>query len=163
MIRAVSRSSITTVAQYLAAQPAATRALLAKVRAAIRAAVPTATESIAYQMPAYRLEGEVLIYFAGWREHYSLYPAYPSTVAPFAKQLAAYEVTKGTIKFPLTEPVPTALVAGIARQRAKEVRAAIATAKKSAPKNAGAGRKPAKSVKSKPKSKAPSAKRRAKR
>ena len=113
----------TTVTAYIAAQPAAARACLAKVRAAIRAAVPAATEDIAYGLARYKLDGTMLLYFAGWKQHYSLYPAYPSITKALAKELAPYAVDKGTIRFPLTAPVPAALIAKIAKLRAAEVRA----------------------------------------
>ena len=105
----------TTVTAYIAAQPAAARACLAKVRAAIRAAVPAATEDIAYGLARYKLDGTMLLYYAGWKQHYSLYPAYPSITKALAKELAPYAVDKGTIRFPLTAPVPAALIAKIAK------------------------------------------------
>jgi uncharacterized protein YdhG (YjbR/CyaY superfamily) len=64
----------------------------------------------------------VVIYFAGWKQHYSLYPANRRLVAAFKKELAPYEVNdKGTIRFPLDEPVPVKLIEAIAKFRAKEV------------------------------------------
>ena len=66
-----------------------------------------------------------MIYFAGWKEHYSIYPANVRLVAAFKKQLAPYQVNdKGTIRFPLSEPVPVKLIGALARFRAKEVAAA---------------------------------------
>ena len=63
-----------------------------------------------------------MIYFAGWREHFSIYPATKPIVAAFKKELAPYEVNdKGTIRFPLAEPVPVKLIARLAKFRAKEV------------------------------------------
>ena len=112
-----------TVTAYIAAQPPPVRGMLVKVRAAIRAAVPAATEDIAYGLARYKLDGTMLLYFAGWKQHYSLYPAYPSIAKALAKELAPYAVDKGTIRFPLTAPVPEALIARIAKLRAAEVRA----------------------------------------
>jgi uncharacterized protein YdhG (YjbR/CyaY superfamily) len=110
-----------SVDEYLAAQPEAAREMLERVRGAIRKALPEAEEVISYQMPAYRMGGRVVIFFAGWKKHYSIYPATAKVVASFKEELAAYEVNdKGTIRFPLSEPVPVRLIAGIARVRAKE-------------------------------------------
>jgi uncharacterized protein YdhG (YjbR/CyaY superfamily) len=116
----------TTVDEYLAAQPRQVRVLLAQVRAIIRNAVPGAVEAISYGMPAYKLEGRVLIYFAGWREHYAVYPATARLSAALEKQLAPYDRSKGTIRFPLDKRVPAGLIARIARVRAREVRDAAA-------------------------------------
>lgn len=112
----------TSVTEYIAIQPPKARGPLRKVRAAIRKALPKAEEVISYQIPAYRLHGRVVIYFAGWKEHYSIYPAQKRLVAAFKARLAPYEVNnKGTIRFSLSEPVPVALIGAIARFRAKEV------------------------------------------
>src|SRR4051812_17295425 len=80
-----------TVDDYLAAQPAPARAQLARVRAAIRKAAPRAEELISYGIAGYKLGGRVLIYFAGWKEHFSLYPATAAVVAGLKKELAPYE------------------------------------------------------------------------
>ena len=77
---------------------------------------------ISYKIPAYKLHGRAVLYFAGWKQHYSLYPSTDDLVAAFKDELAPYEVNnKGTIRFPLSEPVPVKLIAGIAKFRAKEV------------------------------------------
>ncbi len=73
-------------------------------------------------MPTYKLNGRGVIHFAGWKEHYSLYPSNARLIAAFRKELGAYEFNdKGTIRFPLSEAVPEKLIAGIAQFRAKEV------------------------------------------
>ena len=88
----------------------------------MRKALPRAEEVISYQIPAYKLNGRVVIYFAGWKEHYSIYPAQRRLVAAFKTRLAPYEVNnKGTIRFPLSEPVPARLIEAIAKFRAMEV------------------------------------------
>ncbi|MBL9038463.1 MAG: DUF1801 domain-containing protein [Archangium sp.] len=110
----------TTVDEYLKAQPAAVRAKLTRVRSVIRKAVPSAEERISYQIPAYRLHDRMLIFFAGWKQHYSIYPATQGVVAAFARELEPYKVSKGTIRFPLDQPVPVHLIAGIAKVRAAE-------------------------------------------
>ncbi|MBC5823553.1 MAG: DUF1801 domain-containing protein [Candidatus Eremiobacteraeota bacterium] len=101
-------------------QPEAVRRVLEVVRSTIRKAVPGAEEVISYKIPAYKLHGATVVYFAGWRQHYSLYPAGESVVAAFKKELARYKVSKGTIRFPLSEPVPVKLIERIAKFRAKE-------------------------------------------
>jgi uncharacterized protein YdhG (YjbR/CyaY superfamily) len=109
------------VDEYISAQPEAVRATLERVRGAIRKALPEAEEVISYQIAAYKVTGGGAIYFAGWKKHYSVYPATEKVVAAFADELAPYELSKGTIRFPLSEPVPETLIAGIARLRAEEV------------------------------------------
>lgn len=113
----------TSVDAYLAAQPPAARAVLERVRAAIRKAVPTAEECISYQIPAYKLPGGTVIHFAGWKAHYALYPASALVVATFADELAGRDMSKGTIRFALDEKVPVGLIGRIVKLRAKEVRA----------------------------------------
>ena len=72
-------------------------------------------------MPAYRAHGYVALFFAGWRDHYSLYPVNDALVASLGRQSASYEVNdKGTIRFPLSEPVPAKLIAAIAKAKANE-------------------------------------------
>jgi len=122
-----------SVDEYIASQPEAVQGLFERVRSAIRKAVPGAAESISYKIPTYKLHGGPVIYFAGWRHHYSLYPATGHLVAAFKDDLAPYEVDKGTIRFPLSEPVPVKLIGRIARFRAKEV-AEREKAKAAAPK-----------------------------
>ncbi len=110
-----------SVDDYIASQPEAARATLERVRSAIRKAVPAAEETISYNMPTYKLHGEATLYFAGWKRHYSLYPATARILAAFKDELAAYEIDKSTIRFPLSEPVPANLIGRIAKFRANEV------------------------------------------
>ena len=96
--------------------------MLERVRSTIRQAMPGAEEAISYRIQAFKLRGRCVLYFAGWKQHYSLYPSKDRLVAAFKDDLAPYEVNgKGTIRFPLSEPVPVRLIAGIAKFRAKEV------------------------------------------
>jgi uncharacterized protein YdhG (YjbR/CyaY superfamily) len=127
------KSDFKSVDEYIAGQPEAVRAALGLVRSTIRKALPRADEVISYKMPTYKLYGEAVLYFAGWKQHYSLYPASGSLVTAFNDELASYKVDKGTIRFPLSEPVPVKLIQRIARFRAKEV-AGRAKANGSAPK-----------------------------
>jgi uncharacterized protein YdhG (YjbR/CyaY superfamily) len=117
----MAKAEVKSVAEYIASQPRAASVTLRLVRRTIRKALPAATEAISYRIPAYRLHGRVALYFAGWKHHYSLYPASASLVAAFKQELARYTISKGTIRFPLSEPVPVTLIARIAKFRAKEV------------------------------------------
>ena len=123
--------AIASVAAYIAAHPPLVRRVLARVRSTIRKAVPGAEEVISYQIPTYKLGGYAVIYFAGWRQHYSIYPASKHVIATLGAALAPYKVHKGTLKFSLTAPVPRQLIARIARLRAQEVALQAATARPS--------------------------------
>ena len=116
----MAKTDFKSVTEYLATLPSATRTKLQRVRSAIRQAIPKGEETISYQIPAVRLEGRVVIYFAGWKEHFSVYPATEKVRESLARELTGYEVSKGTIRFPLSEPVPVALIARIAAIRAQE-------------------------------------------
>jgi uncharacterized protein YdhG (YjbR/CyaY superfamily) len=124
-----------SVTEYIAAQPRPAQTALKRVRSAIRKALPDAEEVISYQIPAYKLHKRIVLYFAGWKEHYSLYPVNAELVAAFKKQLAPYETSgRGTVRFPLSEPVPVALIERVAKFRAKQVAATQSpAARRSAP------------------------------
>ena len=117
----MAKTNFKSVDEYIASQPEASRGTLARVRNIIREAVPGAEEVISYKIPTYKLHGGPVLYFAGWKRHYSLYPASGRVVAAFKDELASYQVNKGTIRLPLSQPVPVKLIAGIAKFRAKEV------------------------------------------
>ncbi|HWF45627.1 MAG TPA: DUF1801 domain-containing protein [Bryobacteraceae bacterium] len=127
------KSDFRSVDEYIASQPEAVRGILERVRNTIRRAVPEAQEVISYKMPTYLLNGDRLLYFAVWKQHYSIYAATQPVVAAFQDELASYDVDRGTIRFPLSEPVPVKLIGRIAKFRAKEV-AQREKAKESAPK-----------------------------
>jgi uncharacterized protein YdhG (YjbR/CyaY superfamily) len=110
-----------SVGDYIASQPRAVQAVLERVRTIVRKALPGADEVISYQIPTYKLHGRTVIYFAGWSQHYSLYPSSDRLVATFKNELSGYEISKGTIRFPLSEPVPARLIEGIVKFRAAEV------------------------------------------
>ncbi len=129
----MAKTDFKSVDEYIASQPAALQGILGRVRNAIREALPGAEEVISYQIPAYKLRGGRVLFFAGWKQHYSLYPAGERLVAAFRDELASYEVSKGTIRFPLSQPVPVKLIGRIAKFRAKEV-AEREKAKRAAPK-----------------------------
>jgi len=129
----MAKTGFESVDDYIAAQPDDAQRRLRTVRSAIRRALPGAEEVISYQIPTYKQYGGAVLYFAGWKQHYSLYPAGESLVAAFQTELAPYKVNKGTIRFPLSERVPVKLIERIAKFRAREAeyRALAKTAKKS--------------------------------
>ena len=112
-----------SVDEYVRSRPQASWGVLERVRAVIRKALPAAEEVISYQMPAYRLHGRVVVYFAGWKEHYSLYPVTGPAKSAFEKELSRYDTSKGTVRFPLTEPVPAQLITRIAKFLANQAAA----------------------------------------
>jgi uncharacterized protein YdhG (YjbR/CyaY superfamily) len=130
-----------SVEDYLDAQPETVRPVLQRVRQAMRKALPGAEEVISYQIPAFKVDGRVAIYFAGWKEHYSVYPASKALVAAFAGQLDRCVVQGSTLRFPLSKPVPAALIGRIAKFRVAEVAEVFAAraAAKAAKKRANAG------------------------
>lgn len=116
----MAKTNSKSVDEYIASQPKAVRSVLQRVRSVIRKALPEAEEVISYQIPAFRLHGRIVLYFAAWKEHYSIYPAL-DVAAVFKDELVRYKVSKGTIRFPLSEPVPVKLIERIAKFRAKVV------------------------------------------
>ena len=115
----MANTDFKSVDDYLATLPEPTQAVLAQVRAAIREALPQAEEVISYQIPAYRIGKSRIIYFAGWARHWSLYPLL-GVQDQLGDALAGYELSKGTIRFPLDQPVPVELVKRIAELRARK-------------------------------------------
>src|ERR1700723_283798 len=126
-----------SVDEYIAAQPEAVRPKLQQVRATIRRAVPEAVEGIGYRMPGYKLRGKPMLYFAGFKEHYSLFAASGTFFAGLEDDLRGYELRKGTVHFPLPEPVPVKLISRIAKLRAAGI---AATAQKPLPGRGKEGR-----------------------
>lgn len=110
----------TTIDQYIKDQPKAVQVILQKIRREIQKTAPKAIETISYGMPAFKLNGKVLVYFAAWKEHIGFY-ALPSGNAKFKKELSAYKTTKGAIQFPLVEKIPHELIIKIVQFRIKEL------------------------------------------
>lgn len=108
-----------TIDEYVASFPPEVRKILQQVREVIRESAPGAVETISYQIPTFQLDGTYLVYFAGWKNHISLYPV-PAGTGEFAERLAPYQTGKGTVKFPLKEPIPFDLVREIVRFRIQE-------------------------------------------
>ena len=108
----------TSVAEYIACHPAPVRKALQAIRRAVRQGAPDAEEGISYMMPAFKQEG-ALVYFGGFQGHVSFFPT-ASGVRAFRKELAKYDLAKGTVRFPLDRPIPAALITRITRYRVRE-------------------------------------------
>jgi len=111
-----------SVDDYLAALPDERRAAMEDLRRAIREAAPDADEVIAYQMPAFRLDGRFLVSYAAFKRHYSLFPASEAVVAELGDDVAPYLAGRGTIRFPAEAPIPLELVARIVAIRVRRHR-----------------------------------------
>lgn len=119
----------TTVAEYLQDIPAQTIERIDELQAAIKAAVPKAEEVISYNMPAYKLNGKVLVYFAAYAKHVGFYPT-ASPMEVFAEELSKYKTSKGAVQFPLDKKIPAALVKKIVKYRIQQEAARVAAKKK---------------------------------
>lgn len=106
------------VEAYIANFPKDTQEILASVRATIQKAAPKAEESISYGMPAYKIEGKPLVYFAGYEKYIGFY-ATPNGHEAFAKDLARYKQGKGSVQFPIEEKMPLPLITKIVKFRVK--------------------------------------------
>lgn len=118
-----------TVDAYLADQPAAARAVLAEVRAVLRAALPDAAEQISYAIPAYKVAGRGTLWFAGHAGHYAIYPVHEALVAAVDPAAVSRLHGKASLHFRYDEPVPATLITALAQRRADEVRAEVAAKK----------------------------------
>ena len=109
------------VSTYIASAPKNIQKTLKQIRATIKAAAPKAVESMSYGMPAYKLNGKPLAYFAGFKAHIGFY-ATPSGHLTFAKQLAKYKQGKGSVQFPLDKSVPLTLISRMVKFNAKKLK-----------------------------------------
>ena len=102
------KTSFQTIDEYISQQPMVKQEGLKRLREIIKNALPTATETISYQMPAFKTE-KVIVWFAAYKNHYGFYP-YPKTIVAFEDQLTGYKTSKGAIQFPIDEPLPEDLI-----------------------------------------------------
>lgn len=107
-----------TIDEYIAGFPPETQAILKKIRATIKKAAPGAEEAIKYRMPTFVLNGN-LVHFAGFKNHIGFYPV-PTGIEAFKKELSVYEQGKGSVQFPLDQPMPYGLIRRIVKFRVKE-------------------------------------------
>jgi uncharacterized protein YdhG (YjbR/CyaY superfamily) len=118
-------AALRSVDDYLATLPADRRAAVEQLRQAVRAAAPEATETIAYNMPAFRSHGgQFLVSFAAYKAHYSLFPASGAVVEALGDEVQPYLAGKGTIQFPASQAIPLATVTKIVKIRLAENAAA---------------------------------------
>ena len=109
----------TTIDAYIKTFPQNVQEILEKVRQIIRKEAPEAVEAISYGMPTFKLNGKNLVHFAGWKEHIGFYPT-PSGIEKFKKELSHYQGAKGSIQFPLNQPIPYDLITQIVKYRIEE-------------------------------------------
>jgi uncharacterized protein YdhG (YjbR/CyaY superfamily) len=119
----MTRAAVGVVDDYIAKQPREAQPVLQRVRRIIRKALPQAEETIGYQIPTYKLGGQYVVYFAGWKEHWSLYPVTEQVRAKLGSELESYKLSKGTVRFQLADPVPAKLVERIVKELAKAAEA----------------------------------------
>lgn len=113
-----SGKTFNSVEEYIALQDDNVQPKLVQLRQLIKKTAPKAEETVSYQMPAYRLNG-ILVYFAAFKKHIGFFPT-PSGIKQFEKELAGFETSKGTIRFPLDKPLPVKLIRDIVKFRVKE-------------------------------------------
>jgi uncharacterized protein YdhG (YjbR/CyaY superfamily) len=105
------------VDRYLAGVPEESRKTLEKLRKSIRAAAPKATEHISYGMPTFKMDGHFLVSYAAWKKHCSFYPVSAYSLEEVGEDPQAYDVSKGTLRFPPNEPLPATLVRKLVKAR----------------------------------------------
>jgi len=110
--------SYATVDEYIALAEPKLKKALKEIRKTIKATAPKAEEVISYQIPGYKYHG-MLVFFAGWKNHISLYPA-PWDAKDLKEEMSVYEGSKGTIKFPLDKPMPLTLIKKMVKYRMKD-------------------------------------------
>ena len=116
---ATSKNQFKTMDEYIAKLPKNVRDVLEELRRVIRESAPEAKEAISYQMPTFKLNGN-LVHFAAWKNHIGFYPGGSSAIEAFKKELAPFKQAKGTVQFPLDKPIPFDLVKKIVKFRVKQ-------------------------------------------
>jgi len=113
-----SKRNLKTIDEYIATFPKNIQSIIQELRRVIRESAPGAEEDIRYQMPTFRLNGN-LVHFAAFKSHIGFYPT-PSAIEAFKEQLASYKTSKGAIQFPLAGPIPFHLIRDMVKFRVKE-------------------------------------------
>jgi len=121
-----NRSTAGSIDEYIVGFPTETQVVLEELRALIRAAAPGATETISYAIPTFDLNGRHLVHFAGYARHVGFYPV-PSGLEAFKEDLKPYKIGKGSVQFPLGQPLPTDLIRRIVEFRVEENRGKAST------------------------------------
>lgn len=114
-----NKKIICSINEYIQNAPKGTQIILKKIRQTVQQAAPKAVESISYGMPAFKLGGKVLVFFAVWQHHIGFY-ATPSGNKAFQKEISKYKISKGAIQFLLEEAIPYSLIEKIVLFRVKE-------------------------------------------
>ena len=115
------KANFNSIDEYIETFPEDIQKILKELRATIKAAAPEASETISYGIPTFTLNGKYLIYFAGWKNHISIYPI-PTGSEAFNKQISKYVEGKGTLKFPIDKPLPLKLITQIVKLKVAENR-----------------------------------------
>ena len=113
----------TSTSEYLAMLPKDKRAALKQIRKTILSVAPKAEDAFSYGIPGFTLNGQRFIWYAAWKNHYSLYPVSAAMLREHGAAISEYETSKGTIRFPNSAPLPLGLVKKLMKTRAAEVRA----------------------------------------
>ena len=114
-----SNKSFKTIDEYVSTFPREVQVVLEELRQAIRKSAPEAEETISYGIPTFDLNGFHLVHFAAYKNHIGFYPT-SSGITAFKKELSLFKTSKGTVQFPLTEPIPLGLIKKIVKYRVKE-------------------------------------------
>ena len=116
----IPRTMIPKVRSYFTSTPPKARAALKQIRAAIRSVAPRAEEAFSYQIPAFKLNGRMLVWYAAFKAHCSLYPMTGAIRRKLARDLKGFEMSKGTVRLPLAKPIPVGLVKKLVKARMAE-------------------------------------------
>jgi len=115
----MKRAPAKNIDEYISTFPKETAKILQQVRMAVSKAAPKAEETISYRMPAFRYKGKIIIYFAGYKKHIGLY-ATPAAHTAFQKELSVYKQGRGSVQFPLDQPMPLDLIKRIIMFKVKQ-------------------------------------------